>query len=141
MKLYKYLLFILLFTSIVDAATIAQQWESSPKYKEYMKAIKAGDVEKAIKIKKTTINALTEVALQEYLADFKAKYRAKYLARFQEYPLGLKDITVQIHKKLRPHLIDTSVKGRNAFAKAIYDFMRHYKREDGKATKYAKKLF
>ncbi len=141
MKLYKYLLLLLLFTSVVDAATIAQQWENSPKYKEYMQAIKAGDVEKAMKIKKTAINALTEVILQEYLADFKAKYRAKYLAIFQAYPLELKDITVQIHKKLRPHLIDTSIKGRNAFAKAIYNFIEHYNREDGKATKYAKKLF
>ena len=141
MKLYKYLLLLLLFTSIVDADSIAQQWESTPQHKEYLKAMESGDLQTAMKIKRTAVNAITEVVLEEYLADFKAKYRAKYLAIFQAYPLGLRDLTAQIHKKLRPHLIDTSIKGKNAFAQAIYSFIEHYKREDGKATKYAKKLF
>ncbi len=136
-----YLLILLLLTSFANADTIAQQWENSPQYKEYLKAFETGDVQKAMKIKRASVDAITEVVLEEYLADFKAKYRAKYLAIFQAYPLGLRDLTAQIHKKLRPNLKDTSIKGRNAFAKAIYTFIEHYNREDGKATKYAKKLF
>lgn len=141
MKLYKYLLLFILLTSFADADTIAEQWESIPQHKEYLQAMEAGDLQTAMKIKRASVDAITEVVLQEYLADFKAKYRAKYLAIFQAYPLSLRDLTAQIRKKLRPHLKDTSIKGRNAFAKAIYDFIKHYNREDGKATKYAKKLF
>jgi len=141
MKLYRYLLLLLLLTSYINADTIAQQWERSPQHKEYLQAMEAGDLQRAMKIQRASVNAITEVLLQEYLADFKAKYRAKYLAIFQAYPLALRDITAQTHKQLRPHLIDSSIKGRNAFAKAIYTFIEHYNREDGKATKYAKKLF
>ena len=141
MLYFKNLLLFLLLVSFADAQTIEEQWESTPQHKEYLKALEAGDVQTAMKIKRTAVNAITEVVLEEYLADFKAKYRAKYLAIFQAYPLGLRDLTAQIHKKLRPHLIETSIKGKNAFAKAIYSFIEHYNREDGKATKYAKKLF
>ncbi len=122
------------------AVKIADQWESSPQYPEYIKAMESWNLKTAIKIKKAAVNEITKMVLKDYIADFKDKYEAKYLSRFQEFPLWLRDLTSTIHEKLSPMVKEKTVKWRNAFAKWIYDFIKHYNSEDWKAEKYARKL-
>lgn len=93
-----------------------------------------------MEIKKATVNEITKVVLKDYIADFKDKYEAKYLAKFQNFPLGLRDLTSQIHEKLSVSVKDKSDKWKNAFVKSIYDFINQYNKEDWKAEKYAKRL-
>jgi len=135
------LLITILFNSSLYAATkIADTWEKSPKYPQYLKAMEAWDITAAMKIKKEVINQITKMVLKDYIADFKDKYEARYLSKFQEFPLWLRDLTATIHEKLSPMVKDKTVKWRNAFAKWIYDFIKHYNSEDWKAEKYARKL-
>ena len=121
-------------------AKIADTWEKSPKYPEYLKAMEAWDITAAMKIKKEAINQITKMVLKDYIADFKDKYEARYLSKFQAFPLWLRDLTATIHEKLSPMVKDKTVKWRNAFAQSIYNFINHYNKEDWKAEKYARKL-
>ena len=102
--------------------------------------MESGDRETAVKIKKEKTDEITKAVLKDYITDFKPKYQEKYLSKFQQFPLGLRDLTKQLHEKLSSSVKDKSAKGRNNFAKSIYDFMNHYKNEDGKAQKYARRL-
>jgi len=69
MLYFKNLLLFLLLVSFADAQTIEKQWENSPEYKEYLKAFEDGDVQRAMKIKRASVDAITEVVLEEYLAN------------------------------------------------------------------------
>jgi len=120
--------------------TIADTWESSPKYPEYLKKMEAWDITAAMKIKKEAINQITKMVLKAYIADFKDKYEARYLSKFQEFPLWLRDLTATIHEKLSPMVKDKTVKWRNDFAQSIYFFINNYYKENWKAEKYARKL-
>jgi len=139
-KLLKLLIILTLLTNFLHADTIAQQWEATPEYEQYLNAMNQGDLKTAIQIKKVTVNEITKITLKDCISDFKPKYREKYLKKFQEFPLGLIDLTKSVHKAGSKLLKDKSIKSRNDFVKSLYDFMKQYHIQKGKAQKYALRI-
>ena len=132
---------ILLNTSVYATSTIAEQWENSPKYPEYLKAMEAWDLKTALEIKKSTIRDITKIVLKDYIADFKDKYEAKYLDKItNNLPIKLKELLWEIHKIWAPLLIDKSEKWRNKFVKYLYNFMENYHNQTGESMFFAKKI-
>jgi len=142
MKLYRYLLLLLLLTSYINADTIAQQWERSPQHKEYLQAMEAGDLQKAMEIKKATVSEILKVELKDYIADFKDKYEAKYLNKIsRDLPPKLIDLLKEIYIKVSSNVPKNNPKMRNDFVKYLYRFIKSYNLQDGNTQKELNKLF
>lgn len=143
MKLTKLLfIYLALILSIIplQAKTISELWEESPEYAQYLKEMDNSDIEKAMNIKRETVSKIIIIALKDYIADFKPKYREKYLKEFDRFPLGLVDLTKEIHLVGSALIKDKTEKAKHKFVKSIYDFMNHYFEEDGNVIYFANRI-
>ncbi len=141
MKKIIFLLLIMLNLHASDNTTIANEWEASPQYKEYLQFMEAGDLKSAMKIKKDKVDAITLRVMKPYLSYFKEKYREKYAQKIcDNLPINLKDTLNIGFFKANDILKLEDKKEKNQLAQSFYNFFNVYYQEDGRALKYANKI-
>jgi hypothetical protein len=136
------LFFILLFSLTLQAQTIAEIWESSAEYKEYVLAMERREFKSSSAIKQKVLEKIIKHELKDYLSDFNDKYRVKYTKKLSKnlQPILL-DFLKTTHVKLSPLIPKNNLKMKHDFVKYLYRFTQSYMYEDGNAQKELYKLF
>lgn len=120
--------------------SIADEWEASPQFAEYIKLKESGDRDSAMKIKREKIRAITLTTMTPFLGFIKEKYRKRFLEKLYALPLSLLDILNTSFFKAQDILKLSDKKEQHNLAKKFYDLIDHINREDAKAVKYVNKI-
>jgi hypothetical protein len=144
-RFLKTILITLMFMTSLYAqnTTIANEWEASPQYKEYLQFMEAGDLKSAMKIKKDKVDVITLKVMKPYLSHFKEKYREMFAKKVcDNLPIELNDmLNVSFFKAKDILNIDISdEKSLQTLARNFYVFFKVYNEERGEALFFANKI-
>jgi len=124
-----------------QSQSIADEWESSPQYKEYLTYMEAGNLESAIKVKKEKVDTITLRVMKPYLNNIKEKYREKYANKLcDNLPIKLIELLNMSFFKAQDILEISDIGDRHYLAKTFYMFFLAYYKEEGKAEMFLSRI-
>ena len=124
-----------------QSQSIADEWESSPQYKEYLTYMEAGDLKSAMKVKKEKVDAITREVMKPYLSYFKEKYRETYAQKIcDNLPIKLIELLNTSFFQAKDILELEDEKKLHKLAKSFYVFFEKNYQETGKALLFLNKI-